>query len=165
MKIKAIEYFRLDMPLAVPYTIAYETVSQTTNIILRLETTTGIMGWGCAAPDREVTGESPEDVINNIEKVLVGLLKEESPFQIAKINHQIKNLLPGSSSTLAMVDMALHDLLARKAKIPLYQLLGGFRNEIPTSITIGILPVRETVEQAAMVHGLNLDELIQALNN
>lgn len=148
MKIKAIEYFRLDMPLAVPYTIAYETVTKTTNIILKLDTGTGITGWGCAAPDREVTGETPEDVISNIEKVVIGLLKGESPFQIAKITHQIKHLLPGSSSTLAMVDMALHDLLARKAKIPLYQMLGGYRNEIPTSITIGILPIHETIEQA-----------------
>jgi L-alanine-DL-glutamate epimerase-like enolase superfamily enzyme len=47
-----------------------------------------------------------------------------------------------------MVDIALHDLMARKAKLPLYQLLGGYRNEIPTSITVGILSLRETIEQA-----------------
>lgn len=148
MKIKAIEYFKLDMPLAVPYTIAYETVSHTSNIILKLETGTGLTGWGCAAPDKEVTGETPEDVINHIDKVIIGLLKEQSPFQIAKVTHLIKELLPGASSTMAMVDMALYDLLARKAKIPLYQLLGAFRNEIPTSITIGILPLDETLEKA-----------------
>ena len=148
MMIAAIEYLKLDMPLAVPYTIAYETVSHTTNIILKLDTRTGLTGWGCAAPDKEVTGETPEEVISNIEKVVIGLLKEQSPFQIAKITHQLKQLLPGASSTLAMVDMALHDLLARRAKIPLYQLLGAYRNEIPTSITIGILPLDETIETA-----------------
>ena len=36
MKITNIEYFRLDMPLAIPYTIAYETVSKASNIILKL---------------------------------------------------------------------------------------------------------------------------------
>ena len=149
MKIKGIEYFKLEMPLAVPYTIAYETVNQTCNIILKLDTGTGLTGWGCAAPDQEVTGESPEDVIHNIEKVIMGLLKDESPFQIARITHLIKELLPGSSSTLAMVDMALHDLMARKARIPLYQLLGGYRHKIATSITIGILPIDETLEKAA----------------
>ena len=174
MKIKAIEYFRLDMPLAVPYTIAYETVSHTSNIILKLDTGTGLTGWGCAAPDKEVTGETPEDVIGHIEKVVIGLLKEQSPFQIAKFTDLIKQLLPGASSTLAMVDMALHDLLARKAKVPLYQLLGAYRNEIPTSITIGILPLDQTLETAKnflkkgfsilkLKGGLNLSEDIEKI--
>ncbi len=174
MKIKAIEYFRLDMPLAIPYTIAYETVSHTSNIILKLDTGTGLTGWGCAAPDKEVTGETPEEVIRNIENVVISLLKEQSPFQTAKFTDLIKQLLPGASSTLAMVDMALHDLLARKAKIPLYQLLGAYRNEIPTSITIGILPLDETLETAKnflkkgfsilkLKGGLNLSEDIEKI--
>ena len=148
MKIKAIEYFKIDMPLAVPYTIAYETVSNASNIILKLTTDTGVIGWGCAAPDLEVTGETPEQVIQNIESVVIGLLKNESPFQISRINHILKEELAHSSSSIAMVDMALHDLMARKANIPLYKLLGGYKHEIATSITIGILPFEETLEQA-----------------
>ena len=149
MKITAIEYFRLDMPLAIPYTIAYETVSKTSNIILKLTTDTGLTGWGCAAPDPEVTGETAEDVIQNIESTVIGLLKNQSPFQITRINHELKNRCPKASSTMAMVDIALYDLMARKARLPLYQLLGGYRSEIPTSITIGILSLKETIEQAS----------------
>ncbi|MBF0290023.1 MAG: dipeptide epimerase [SAR324 cluster bacterium] len=150
MKIKEVEYFRLDMPLASPYTIAYETVDRTTNIILKLITDAETTGWGCAAPDLEVTGETPEDVVHNIETIIVGLLKGQSPFQIARITHELKKLCPKASSTIAMVDIALHDLLARKAKLPLFQLLGGYRNKISTSITIGILPLEETLEQTRM---------------
>lgn len=148
MKIRAVEYFRLDMPLAIPYTIAYETVAKASNIILKLTTDKGITGWGCAAPDLEVTGETPEDVINNLETIIIPLLLDQSPFQIARFTHQLKEMCPKSSSSIAMVDIALYDLLARKAKLPLYQLLGGYRKEIPTSITIGILPLKETIEQA-----------------
>ena len=148
MKITNIEYFKLDMPLSVPYTIAYETVHSTTNIILKLSTSNGLTGWGCAAPDLEVTGETPQDVIDNIEKNVRDLLQDQYPFHIARITHKIKQLNPGASSTLAMVDMALYDLLARQAQLPLYQLLGGYRESIPTSITIGILPLGETLEQA-----------------
>lgn len=148
MIIRNIEYFRIDMPLTVPYTIAYETVAKATNIILRIETDEGISGWGCAAPDQVVTGESPEDVINNIESTIIGMLKGQSPFQIARFTHKLKKELAGSSSSIAMVDMALYDILARKAQLPLYQLLGGFRRSIPTSITIGILSLDETLETA-----------------
>ena len=118
MIIKTIEYFRLDFPLTVPYTIAYETVDHATNIILKIITNTGLTGWGCAAPDIAVTGESTEDVISNINEVIIPTLKDQSPFQIVKTDYFLKQRLKNSSSTRAMVDMALHDLLARKAKLP-----------------------------------------------
>ncbi len=148
MKIIDVEYFRLDMPLAMPYTIAYETISSATNIILKLITDKGTIGWGCAEPDLAVTKESPEEVIFNIENFIIPLLKGSSPFHIARINNELKQNLKNVSSTLAMVDMALFDLMSRHAKLPLYQLLGGFNDKIATSITIGILPLKETLDQA-----------------
>ena len=172
MKITAIEYFRLEMPLSNPYTIAYETISETTNIILKITTNTGLTGWGCSAPDVEVTGETADDVCKNIENIVIGLLEGQNPFQIALFNNTLKQLCPKASSTRAMVDIALHDLLARQAKLPLYQLLGGYRKQIPTSITIGILPLTETLSQAKeffnqgftiikLKGGLQLDEDIE----
>ena len=148
MIIKSIEYFKLDMPLTVPYTIAYETVDHATNIILKLTTNTGLTSWGCAAPDIAVTGESPQDVINNIEETIIPLLQGQSPFQIVKTDYLLKEQLKESTSTIAMVDMALHDMMARKAELPLYQLLGGFRHSIITSITIGIESLEDTLKQA-----------------
>jgi L-alanine-DL-glutamate epimerase-like enolase superfamily enzyme len=38
--------------------------------------------------------------------------------------------------------------MARQAGVPLYKFLGGYRDSIPTSITIGILPLDETIEKA-----------------
>lgn len=148
MKIREIEYFRLDLPLSAPYTIAYETVSHSTNIILKIVTDSGITGWGCAAPDQAVTGETPEDVVSTIENVLQGMLLDSSPFQIARITYELKQLTPKPSSAIAMVDMALYDILARKADLPLYQLLGGFKHHIHTSVTLGITSLKETLEQA-----------------
>lgn len=148
MKIREIEYFRVEMPLSEPYTIAYETVSHATNIILKLVTDGGITGWGCAAPDLTVTGESPDDVMRNMDEVVAGMLQDQSPFEMARFNHLLKQQLATTSSTVAMVDIALHDILARQAKLPLYQVLGGFRHSMPTSITIGICPLEETLDLA-----------------
>lgn len=148
MKIVEIDAFRLDMPLSVPYTIAYESVNHVSNIVLKLITDTGIIGWGCAAPDIMVTGETAEDVIRSIDTVIEDLLKGCDPFRIARITHELKKRIPRASSAIAMVDMALYDLMARKAQLPLYQILGGFKDKIRTSITIGILPLYETLEQA-----------------
>jgi L-Ala-D/L-Glu epimerase / N-acetyl-D-glutamate racemase len=172
MKIKKIEHIRIDMPLAVPYTIAYETITNTSNIILKITTDNGMTGWGCAAPDPPVTGETAEDVTRNAENIVCPFLKDQSPFHIARINQYLMKELPGASSTNAMVDMALNDLLARKAGLPLYLLLGGFRDSITTSITIGIVSVEETIRQAKeflkkgfsvlkLKGGINLEEDIE----
>lgn len=172
MKIKKIEYFRYDIKLEEPYTIAYETVDHSTNIILRLETDKGVCGWGCSAPDLPVTGETPEKVIGLIDNELHDRLLNQSPFEYARINHEIRQNFKDYSSARAMVDMALLDCIARRAKVPLYKLLGGFRHSIPTSITIGILPLDETLKHAKnyikqgfyilkLKGGLNLDEDVE----
>ncbi|UCC62677.1 MAG: dipeptide epimerase, partial [Anaerolineae bacterium] len=45
-------------------------------------------------------------------------------------------------------DIAFYDLLGLAAGLPLYRLLGGYRQRIQTSITLSVAPVKETVELA-----------------
>jgi L-alanine-DL-glutamate epimerase-like enolase superfamily enzyme len=156
------------------YTIAYQSIDKASNIILKLTTSDGLTGWGCAAPDLEVTRETADDVIANIENFVIPLLKGEHPFQIARFHETLKSQNSKMRSTLAMVNIALHDLLARKANMPLYQLMGGYRKKIETSITIGILPLDETIATAKefwkqgfrilkLKGGLNLEEDIEKI--
>lgn len=148
MRITKISYERYDFKLAVPYTIAYETIDKTTNFILKIETDGKWAGYGCAAPDKVVTGEFPEDVENAIKNEISGYLIGKDPFAYAKILMDLKGILGKKSSALAMVDLALFDLISKKAEVPLYKFLGGYRHSIPTSITIGILNLRDTLQQA-----------------
>ena len=148
MRITALEYERLDLELGEPYQIAYETVSKSHNIILKVITDQGLTGFGCAAPDLEITGESPEDVLNQIRGPIQDLLRGGAAFRHTYYHAQLRKNSEVGPSARAMVDIALFDLLARKAGLPLYQLLGGYRSRILTSITIGIRPLGETIEQA-----------------
>lgn len=74
MLIESISYARLDLKLKQPYTIAYETVSKATNFILRVKTTSGLCGYGCAAPDPYITFETPDAVEQKIDQELSDLL-------------------------------------------------------------------------------------------
>ncbi len=148
MKITHVSYERLELTLSEPYTIAYETISKTTNFILSLETDGKVTGYGCAAPDLLVTGETAEQVELALRDVIIPFLKGKDPFTYVYILVALKELLDFRSATLAMVDMALHDLISRKAEVPLFKFLGGYQSRIATSITIGILPSEETLARA-----------------
>jgi L-alanine-DL-glutamate epimerase-like enolase superfamily enzyme len=148
MKINKVESWLVEMRLSEPYTIAYQTINTVTNLFLRIETDQGIAGYGCAAPDFDVTGETPESVLNAFKNVIEPVLKRSDPLRYVFILEKLLPHLKKQPAALAMVDIALHDLLGKVSGLPLFKILGGFRNHIKTSVTIGILPVAETVEKA-----------------
>jgi L-alanine-DL-glutamate epimerase-like enolase superfamily enzyme len=136
------------MRLAEAYTIAYECIDSTTNVFLQIRTDKGLVGYGCAATDAQVTGETAETVLQVFGDVAEPLLKGANPLRLAWLLEKLKSILPGNPSAMAMVDMALYDILGKVAGLPIYTLLGGFRSRIKTSVTIGILPLAETLEKA-----------------
>lgn len=148
MKITRIEAWPVAMKLDEPYTIAYETVDRATNVFLRIETNGGITGYGCSAPDPEITKETADSVIAAIDQVAEPFLMKTDPLRTARIIEHLKSALNEQPSAIAGVDMALHDILGKACNLPLWKLLGGFRRSFKTSITIGILPARESVERA-----------------
>ena len=148
MKITQMDAWPVAMRLAEPYTIAYETVDQVTNVFIRLETNEPITGYGCAAPDLEVTGETPKGVVKAFEDVVAPAIKGSDPLRIAMLLERLRPQLKAQPSALAAVDMALYDILGKKSELPLWRLLGGFRDRIKTSVTIGILPETETIQRA-----------------
>jgi len=148
VKITRLEAWPVRMRLAVPYTIAYETIDRTENVFLRVETSVGITGFGCAAPDKSVTGETARSVMDAFAAVIEPQFRNTDPLRIAYRLERLKSALEKQPSAIAMADMALYDLLGKSADLPIYRLIGGYRHHIKTSITIGILPLDESVERA-----------------
>jgi L-alanine-DL-glutamate epimerase-like enolase superfamily enzyme len=148
MKITNIEAWPVSMQLEEPYIIAYERVEETTNVFIRIETDRNITGFGCAAPDLQITGESHESVLNAINNTIEPYLVGKDPIRYALHLERLKREIGGQPAALACVDMALYDILGKYCEMPLWKLLGGFRDRIKTSITIGILPIDDTVERA-----------------
>ncbi len=148
MKITKVEFWPVSMKLSEPYTIAYETFDSATNVFLKLTTNSGITGFGCGAPAPEVTGETDKDVLEKAKQIVEPILRNADPCRISYLIEKLKPHLKNYPATLAMVDSALWDIMAKKADLPLYKLLGGFRDRMKTSITIGIMSVEETVSHA-----------------
>ncbi len=147
MKITRIEVWPVTLQLAEAYTIAYETVEEAANIFIRVETSTGINGYGCAAPSERVTGETVEDLLQAADAIAPAI-RGADPLRGALLMERLKPHLKDQPSLLAAVDMALFDILGKAGSLPLWKILGGFRDRMKTSVTIGILPEKETVERA-----------------
>lgn len=148
MKILRVEVQTLPLRLREPYTIAYETVDQVDNLLLRLITDTPHVGLGISAPDEGVTGESPAQALWALREVVEPLLVGADPLRRAVLTEALRDALPKNPSVRAAVDMALHDLLGKAAGLPVWRMLGGYRSSIATSVTLFIGDTADTVVRA-----------------
>ena len=147
MKIKTVTAIPMDLKLKEPFVIANETMEVGENVFLKLETDDGIIGWGCATPD-SVTSETKESVVKSFNNIVKDILVGTDPTRINLLNDIIEEKLKGNPSLKAGVNMGLYDLIGKKADMPLYKLLGGYRDKIETSVTLGLNPVDAMVEKA-----------------
>jgi len=102
--------------------------------LVEVVTDEGITGWGeCFGPGNIAFANK-----YIVEKVIQPLIIGEDPTSKEYIWHKVYNLLRDSGQkgmpiqALSGIDIALWDILAKKSKLPLYQLLGGkTNNKIP----------------------------------
>lgn len=148
MKIKNIIVWKEDLKLTRPYTIAYETVSSVENLFVLIELDNGITGIGAGSPAEDVTGETITAGKKALEDSLDAILMDRDIRFFQSLLQTLHGSLKDTPAALAAVDIALHDLAAKMLQIPLVDFLGRFHESLPTSITIGIKPVNETLEEA-----------------
>ncbi|MCI0495085.1 dipeptide epimerase, partial [candidate division KSB1 bacterium] len=95
-----------------------------------------------------VTGETEHSVLAALNDFAVPVLTGADPLRFVMLLEELKKGISHQYAALAAVDMALFDILGKHSNLPLWKLLGGYRDRIQTSITIGILPEQETIERA-----------------
>jgi len=136
------------MGLSRPYTIAFRRIESVENVILRLETDDGRVGFGAASPESKVTGETIEASRQALLEERLAWLVGRDPAEVEALCRQARERMSETPAAMAAVDAALHDLAAQRLGIPVVEMLGRAQDALPTSITIGIKPVEETLEEA-----------------
>jgi L-alanine-DL-glutamate epimerase-like enolase superfamily enzyme len=115
---------------------------------VRIMTDGGVEGVGSASPSEDVTGEFPEACEEALSAASLGWLEGRDPRQRDALFLELGPRLTKAPAARAAVDMALHDLLARIEGVPLVEYLGRCHDALPTSVTIGISSVEESLAEA-----------------
>lgn len=148
MKIKNIEVGIIEVPLRKPFKTALRTVNSIRNLVVRVTTDEGYRGYGEAAPTAVITGDTIGSIKCAIEDYIRPQLIGLEISNIEEIMNRINASIVKNNSAKAAVDMAIYDLFAQMTKAPLYKLLGGYKDEIITDITISVNSPEEMAEDS-----------------
>ncbi|MEK9740659.1 MAG: dipeptide epimerase [Flavobacteriaceae bacterium] len=129
-------------PLAISRGVRYDSE----NLFVRIESE-GKVGWGEAAPGGSEGASTSEEVEMALRNFIAPGIEGQSITSL--YDRAINEKVPPCA--YAALDIAMWDLLAKKAKLPLYQLLGFSRAHIPTSVTIGINPPEVIKERVPLL--------------
>ena len=149
MRINAVRAYALDLALTRPYTIAYQTTSAVENVFLEIELANGMIGMGAANPDPDVVGESPTNTLQNLESEWVAGLVGRDIRLFGQLIDEARQQFPTAPGTVAALDIALHDAFGQFLGVPVVAFYGQKIRSLPTSVTIGIMNVADTLTEAA----------------
>ena len=150
MKVHRIRTWTEHFELSRPYTIAFRTVDAVRNGIVRIETEDGSIGLGCASPERFVTGETWQACDAALAEPGLQWLVGRGIHELAALCRELRERSPGAPAARAAVDVALHDLRAKRLGVPLANALGRAHEALPTSIAIGIKESRMHLHDEVM---------------
>jgi L-alanine-DL-glutamate epimerase-like enolase superfamily enzyme len=148
MKIIKVAAFTKNLALTKPYTIAYKTIFDVENVFLLITLENGITGIGAANPDTEVVGENPAQVLLNCESDYGQSFVGRDIRHFRLMIQEIAAAYPDKPGTLAAWDIALHDTFGKYMEMPVVDFYGRHIDSLPTSVTIGIMDVEDTVKEA-----------------
>jgi L-alanine-DL-glutamate epimerase-like enolase superfamily enzyme len=134
--INSVDVYRFSIPM-VPFTIATGTLAHAQNVFIRVHTDAGFYGVGECSAFPMIVGET-QDTCLALARDFAHLWKGQNALDIEARLQQLHSAIAGNGTIKSAFDMALYDIAAKHAGLPLYKYLGGERREVESDITIGI---------------------------
>ena len=120
-----------------PFTIATGTMDYAQNVFIRVHTDAGFYGVGECSAFPMIVGET-QDTCLVMAREFARLWKGTEALDMPARLQQLHDFTAGNTTIKSAFDMALYDIAAKNAGLPLYRFLGGQKREVETDITIGI---------------------------
>lgn len=142
MKIIAIKLAHLNVEMRQAIKTPIGEIAAARNVVVKIETDSGLYGWGETSPMAAITGDSQASTYA-LGLEMASLLVGCDALELEPNLERLRRYCVRATSILCAFDMALYDLAAKHAGMPLYQYLGGSARPLRTDHTIGN---QETVE-------------------
>ena len=120
-----------------PFTIATGTMHFAQNIFIRIHTRAGLTGVGECSAFPMIAGET-QNTCFEMAKDFALLWKDKNALDIDARLQELDLFTAGNYTAKSAFDMALYDIAAKNAGLPLYQFLGGRKRDLESDMTIGI---------------------------
>lgn len=150
-RIKKIEIFHLNIPLAKPYVLSkyYGTLYNTEPVVVKITTENGVVGYGETDPMGLFTSETPETCFVVLKKYLAPSLIGQDPTNINGVHEVLDGSIRDMHVAKTPVDIACYDIFGKICNVPVSKLLGGrIHDSLPIMGSIGGGTPEENAKEA-----------------
>jgi len=137
MKIASIETFPITVPLVKPIVMSHITIEQSDNVLVKVTTDEGHVGWGEGVEATDLTGETQQSIQAAIDFIGPKLIGED-PMRRSSLWAAMSKMMYANETAVGAIDMALYDIAGKVLGVPVAELLGGVaRRSIPALTMVG----------------------------
>ena len=147
MKILHTDIYKFSIPMH-PFTIATGTMHYAQNTLIRIHTDAGYYGVGECSAFPMIAGETQATCFE-MAKDFAACWKGRDALDLPARMQELHDFTAFNATIKSAFDMALYDIAAKAADLPLYRYLGGKNKPLETDLTIGIDTPEKMAQTAA----------------
>ncbi len=135
MRITSVETFPIALPLTKPVKMSHVTIERSRNVLVKITTDDGIVGWGEAVEAMDVTGENQGRMRASIDDLGARLIGQD-PLARTAIWLRLRKTVYGNTAGIGAIDIALHDIAGKAFGVPVVDLIGGASRRAVETLTL-----------------------------
>lgn len=148
MTITAVRTHRVSAPMHTVFATALRSTSTVESVLVEVEDSDGAVGWGEGVQTWRITGDSLASIEAAVQGPLRDVVLGRCADDLHSLARAVEDAIVGNTAAKAAVDVALHDLAARRLGVPLTRLLGSATSRLETDMTLSVGPVEQMAEAA-----------------
>lgn len=147
--VRRIDAIAVALPLKSPMKMAGVTISRAENLLVRIESADGIVGWGEAASAPNMTGDTLGGLVCAVRDHLAPLLIGKDVGGRVELKRAMMRALMGNTGAHCAVELALLDLAGRASGIGAIDLVGkAVRRKVAPMWLLGNATPEQDIEEA-----------------